>query len=101
MRLDEAMRLVPARPGRAALTFDEVVASGRPAVFEDFGDVLLFVDGRLFVLRDARQETRKEELPLELDTRRIPHGVGFETGWRHADGCACAACCSYALARAS
>ncbi len=86
---------VMATAGRRRLTFEEVLAAGRPAVYRQFGDHLLFVDGRLF-------DVRRPEAPTPIDvgtpSRALDEhehsrlSVGIEYGWRHAAGCPCSYC---------
>ncbi len=92
MTLDEIAGRIPARPGRRRLSFEEVVAAGRPAVFSDFGDSLLYLDGKVFVLREADLPADPAVLPPVLDMRAMVRAVGIETGWRHAEDCDCDVC---------
>ncbi len=96
MTLGQVMRSIPARPGRKRLTFEEVLAARRPAVFEDFGDSLLFLDGEVFILRDIEHKGDIGATPPVLDPRLLVHAVGIETGWRHAEGCDCQLCSTHA-----
>ena len=79
-------------PGQRRLSAEEVLASGRPALFDDFGECLLFVDGQLFDLRAARLSRDGARLPEPLPERVLRAAVGIEVGWRHARGCDC--CCA-------
>jgi hypothetical protein len=79
-------------PGQRRLSAEEVLASGRPALFDDFGECLLFVDGQLLNLRAAGPSPDGALLP----ERVLPAAVGIEVGWRHARGCDC--CCGPARA---
>lgn len=92
MRLDQVVRSMPAHPGRKVLSFDEVVASRRTAVFQEFGDLLLYLGGTVFILRDADSRARPDVTPPVLDPSSLVHAVGIETGWRHAEGCDCDFC---------
>ncbi len=87
---------VMATAGRRRLTFEEVLAAGRPAVYRKFGDHLLYVGGRLF-------DVRRPEAPTPIDvgvastqaadeSERSRISVGIEYGWRHAAGCPCSYC---------
>ena len=84
------------QPGQRRLSAEEVLASGRPALFDDFGERLLFVDGQLFDLRAAGLSPDGAPLPEPLPERVLRAGVGIELGWRHARGCDC--CCGPARA---
>jgi hypothetical protein len=78
--------------GRRRLSFREVVNSGRPAVYRQFGDSLLFVDGTLFdVLKPGSPIELGLKVPLE-DPHFVRRAVGIEYGWRHALDCSCDAC---------
>ncbi len=88
MTRDQVLSSIPKRRGRKILSFEEVLASRRPAVFEDFGDSLLYLSGEVFIMRDADPEAP----PPVLDLSRLSHAVGIETGWRHAEDCDCDFC---------
>ena len=88
MTREQVLSSIRDRRGRKILTFEEVVASQRAAVFEDFGDSLLYLGGEVFIMRDAGPKTP----PPVLDLSRLTHAVGIETGWRHAAGCDCDFC---------
>ncbi len=81
--------------GGRRLTFEEVLAAGRPAVYRKFGDHLLYVQGRLF---DVHEPTAPVEVGLSLPTSArdpLPDRamtVGIEYGWRHSAGCGCGFC---------
>jgi hypothetical protein len=70
---------------RRRLSFEEVVQAGLPAAFRDFGEALVFLDGKLF---DVSQPEAVVELPLD-DAGPVN---GLEFGWRHAVGCRCRFC---------
>jgi hypothetical protein len=85
-----------ATAGRRRLTFEEMLAAGRPAVYRQFGDHLLYVGGRLFDVRRPEEPT-----PIEVsvsssqaaDEHEHAHlAVGIEYGWRHAADCSCSYC---------
>jgi len=63
-----------------------VVAAGLPAVFQDFGEHLLYRDGTIFDAAHGAAET-----PI-LRVDQLDETVGLEFGWRHAGGCACSYC---------
>ena len=77
------------------LTFDEVLAAGQPAVYRKFGDHLLYVQGRLF---DVREPAAPVEVGLSPSPQREQPAadrvasVGIEYGWRHSAGCPCDYC---------
>ena len=82
--------------GQRRLSAEEVLASGRPALFDDFGVCLMFVDGQLLDLRAAGLWPDGALLPEPLPERVLRAAVGIEVGWRHARGCDC--CCRSAPA---
>jgi hypothetical protein len=88
-----------AAAGRRRLTFDEVLAAGRPAVYRKFGDHLLYVGGRVF---DVREPDAPVEVGLAPATPEPAAAqmttVGIEYGWRHEADCACSFCESDAAA---
>jgi hypothetical protein len=88
MTREQVLRSIPKQRGRKMLTFEEVVASQRPAVFEDFGDSLFYLRGEVFVMRGADPQAP----PPVLDLSRLTHAVGIETGWRHPRSCDCEFC---------
>jgi hypothetical protein len=75
-----------------------VVALGKPALFDDFGEHLLYADGRLIDLLAARRSSDGALLAPLLPASIIKSGVGLEFGWRHAATCSCAACGGVAAA---
>ncbi len=101
MTPDEIAHSVPARPGHKTLAFDEVVASGRPAVFREFGDSLLYLGGEVFILRDLDLFAPSNARPPVLEQCALVHAVGFETGWHHGEGCECDYCSGDARAEAA
>ena len=84
-------RLAAAR-GKRCLSSAEVLASGEPALFEDFGERLLYADGRLIDLVAARDTHDGALIAPLLPLSIIETGVGLEFGWHHAAACPCAAC---------
>jgi hypothetical protein len=92
VRVDDLLaRLVLTRSKRR-LSSAEVLAFGEPALFDDFGERLLYADGRLIDLLAARRSHDGELLAPLLLTSIIESGVGLELGWRHTAACDCAAC---------
>jgi len=62
-----------------------VVAAGLPAVFQDFGEHLIYRDGTIF---DAAHGGSEPILVVD----GLDEAVGLEFGWRHASGCGCCYC---------
>jgi hypothetical protein len=78
--------------GRRLLSFKEVIESGRPAVYSQFGDALLYMDGVLFDVLDPGSPAELwHKVPAD-DSRLASHTVGIEYGWRHVSGCSCDFC---------
>lgn len=100
MTIDQVARHLPAELGTKMLTFDEVVASRRPAVFQDFGDLLLYLRDTVYVLQDTDPHTQPQATPPALDPRAMGKAIGIETGWRHAAGCDCQVCGESGLTQA-
>ena len=71
-----------------ALLLEEVRRAGLPAYFFDDGEKLVYLDGELYDLADARAGTGARALPREV----LESGVGIEYGWHHIEHCACALC---------
>jgi hypothetical protein len=99
MTIDQVARHLPERLGKKMLTFDEVVASRRPAVFQDFGDLLLYLHDTVYVLQDTDPDAQPHATPPALDPHAVGKAIGMETGWRHAAGCDCPVCADDAVAR--
>jgi hypothetical protein len=99
--LEQVMREMPRRLGRRTLSFDEVVASRRPAVFQEFGDWLLYLGGAVFILKDADPRAQPDAAPPVLEPQALVGAVGIESGWRHAAGCDCHVCAADADALAA
>ena len=76
------------------LTLREVREAGLPAMFMDYGEVLLYLDGDLYSLEDARGTGQHTQLPPPLPSQVLETGVGLEYGWRHLSGCRCRCCAS-------
>lgn len=80
--------LAETESGPRRLSFAEIVEAGVPAAFCDFGERLVFLDGKLL---DAQQPDTANSVPLE--GLMGPSGaVGIEFGWRHAGTCQCRFC---------
>lgn len=90
------MLMKMAAAGRRRLTFDEVLAAGKPAVFRKFGDHLLYAGGRLFDVRepDAPVEVGLTPTPTTPESVAAERAmtVGIEYGWRHEADCPCSFC---------
>ena len=95
MTVGQVQKRIPARPGSKRLGFDEVLASRRPAVYEDFGDSLLYLDGEVFILGDIDPGSDAAAMAPVLDARVLVHAVGVETGWRHEADCDCSCCAAH------
>jgi hypothetical protein len=74
------------------LSLDEVRAAGYRAFFTDWGEALLYDEGRLFDVREIATARRAGRRPTPLPAKVLEAGVGIEYGWRHAAGCDCWAC---------
>ena len=94
---DLLARLAPTQ-SKCRLSSVEVLELGEPALFDDFGERLLYADGRLIDLLAARRSPAGELLAPLLPASIIESGVGLEFGWRHAAACGCVACSGEAAA---
>ncbi len=85
---------IMATAGRRRLTFEEVLAAGQPAVYQKFGDHLLYIDGRFFDVREPGSpiEVGLASQPEEPEPLVARRAVGVEYGWRHAADCGCSYC---------
>ena len=74
---------------RRRLSLVDVVSVGLPAVYQQFGEQLLYVDGTIFDASDP-------SLPSEIlnVTDETDEAVGLEFGWQHAGDCSCHLCAS-------
>ncbi len=70
------------------LSFEEVLEAGLPAVYQQFGEQLLYMDGRFF---DARDPSALAEIPL-IVAGAPDQAVGVEFGWQHSGDCSCLFC---------
>jgi hypothetical protein len=80
------------RLGRKRLHVDEVMASAHPAVFQAFGELLVYIDGRLFDLGHDGASSAGRLCPPMLDPGILLHAAGIEYGWQHVEGCGCRFC---------
>jgi hypothetical protein len=78
--------------GRRRLSLNEVIETGRPAVYRQFGDALLFMDGKLFDVIEPGSPTELWRKALPDDPRFERRAIGIEYGWRHVSGCPCDFC---------
>ena len=90
--VDDLLARLAATKSKRGLSSVDVLALGEPARFDDFGDRLLYADGRLIDLLAARRSSDGELLAPLLPASIIESGVGLEFGWRHAAACDCAVC---------
>ncbi len=97
MTITELRDVLPCRPDRFGvshcsprrLLLEEVLEAGLPAYFFDHGEQLVYLDGELYDLSDAKKG--------KGSLRALPHsilesGVGIEYGWHHSEHCACPLC---------
>jgi len=73
---------------RPRLSLEDVVAAGLPAVFQDFGEHLIYRDGTIF---DSAHDGPLGEHAIHVGDG-LDETVGLEFGWRHASGCGCCYC---------
>ncbi len=82
--------------GRSAsdqpFSLSEVRRIGRPALFLDWGETLLFRDGAIFDLHGTVDERAVADPPEVLPIQIMETAVGIEYGWRHLAGCDCPSC---------
>jgi hypothetical protein len=98
----ETSGVTPSSQRLPLLALREVRESGLPAVFLDFGEALLYLDGQLFSLRDVGERAGAAgPLPPPLPPQVLDCGVGIEYGWRHLAGCACHLCWGHEQERAA
>ncbi len=77
--------------GRRRLSLQEVRESGLPALFFEYGDALLYLDGQLYNAADwvvSEVSAAPQPLPAQI----LENGVGIEYGWQHAANCTCRFC---------
>ena len=96
--VDDLLARLALTQSKRRLSSVDVLALGEPALFNDFGERLLYADGRLIDLLAARRSSDGELLAPLLPASIIKSGVGVEFGWRHSAACACAACRGVAAA---
>ncbi len=80
--------LAEASRARHRLSLVDVMNVGLPAVYAQFGERLIYEDGRIY---DARDPSALTEIPLTA-ADRSGLAVGLEYGWKHAGDCDCSLC---------
>ena len=80
--------LAEASRARRRLSLVDVVNVGLPAVYQEFGERLVYVDGAIF---DASESGAIAEEPI-IVMGETHETVGLEFGWRHASDCSCLFC---------
>jgi hypothetical protein len=80
--------LAEASRAQRRLSLEDVFKAGLPAVFQEFGERLLFMDGRIY---DASDSSSLAEILLGV-VCEPDQTVGLEFGWRHAGDCSCLFC---------
>jgi hypothetical protein len=88
-------------PRPALMAYEEVTAIGAPAVYEAFGDHLVFIDGVIYALPEGFESYGEVDAPSIVGARRITNVVGVEYGWRHLRDCACERCGGYRAVHAA
>ena len=79
--------LAKARRAPRRLSLADVGSVGLPAVYQQFGDQLIYMDGSIFDAGDPGLIT--EIVHSAGESGQV---VGLEFGWQHAAGCACPLC---------
>lgn len=74
---------------RRKLSLVDVVSVGLPAVYQQFGEQLLYMDGTIFDASDPSVPAEILNVADESD-----EAVGLEFGWQHASDCSCHLCAS-------
>jgi hypothetical protein len=77
--------------GRTRLTFEQVRQTRVPAVFQKYGERVLFLDDRVFLFDGDDGDPGHSAGPTVIDASAIEE-VGIEYGWRHAYDCHCRFC---------
>jgi len=80
--------LAGARRARRRLSIEEVLEAGLPAVYEQYGERLLYLDGRIL---DASDPAALGEV-MAVSTGTSNQAVGLDFGWRHVSECSCVHC---------
>lgn len=74
------------------LTLQEVREIDRTAFFFDFGEALMYKDGKLFDIRSWGAEVPTGAPLTPLPDAVLENGVGIEYGWQHLKDCDCHLC---------
>ena len=77
-----------ASSAKRRLSLEEVLEAGLPAVYQQFGEQLLYMNDRIF---DASDPGSLAEILL-IVAGEAERAVGVEFGWRHAGDCSCSFC---------
>ena len=85
------MRRTMQELGRTRLTFEQVRQSRVPAIFQKYGERVLFLDDRVFLFDDEDGDLGPGAGPTVIDASALEE-VGIEYGWRHAYDCHCRFC---------
>jgi hypothetical protein len=88
----QVVKLTIGRAGSTRLSFEQARQSQLPAVFEDYGEHILILDGRVFVFGDRDRAHGLSLCPKVLDVTLLEGWIGIEYGWRHSDACRCRFC---------
>jgi hypothetical protein len=86
------VKLTIGRAGPTRLSFEQILQGQLPAIFVDYGEHILFFDGRVFDFGDKDRAHGLSLCPSVLDATLLKGCIGIEYGWRHADGCRCRFC---------
>ncbi len=70
------------------LSLAEVMNAGLPAVYQQYGEQLIYLDGRIL---DASDPSAPAETSLIVEGE-ADQAVGVEFGWRHSGNCHCRFC---------
>jgi hypothetical protein len=65
--------------------------SRMPAIFQKYGERVLFLDDKVFLFDDEDDGQGREADPTVIDASALEE-VGIEYGWRHASDCRCRFC---------
>jgi len=77
--------------GQTRLTFEQVRQSRMPAIFQKYGERVLFLDDKVFLFDDEDGDPAPAAGPTVIDASALEE-VGIEYGWRHASDCHCRFC---------
>ena len=74
------------------LSLAEVRETGLPALFLDFGEALLYLDGEIFEVDASLAPLHAGAHPIPLPAVILATDVGIDYGWHHAGHCECRFC---------